>query len=287
MTCGTSALMELPLCALLDGVDFVISTANAEQVVTLNSVTMSSLGLKVERVDGWRGSPARRWQTVFVPGRAGLTKAASVVEEAPVELRVSGTLRAASVAALQTNFDTLASLLAETPLVVVCPDNVTRAMQADLSTMSSEPFGPQFSAIDMPIVITLTCVKPYKYDLVDTVGLAPAGTTLRLPLGTAPVRPKITVSGVASSPVVTLSDYNGTSIATMTYSGALVAGDVLVFDCDLMTVRKNGVSVLASVSGTFFKIDPSTAALYRIASWPRLSCSSGDLEVRYQRAWLL
>lgn len=287
MILSGAPLATLPLGALPD-VAFVVTQPEVGADVTLNGQLARDLGLRTERVSGWLTAPSRQWPGVQLPGRQGNAKTATEPREAAVELRISAVVEGFSVSDARSRIDTIKHVLARTPVRVITPDAVTRYVVADVAAVSPEQFGPQFIQRKVPVEITLVAHDPYHYDTTLTEVRGPAATRLPCALGTAPVRPRITVTGAATNPVLTLRDYLGNAIATMTFGAtALAAAESLVADCDAMTVTKNGVSSLAALTaGAFFKLDASAQALRDESRWPTIETSSGTLLVQYVRAHL-
>lgn len=286
MILSGAPISSIPLGAI-PGADFLVAIPEVGASVDLNGRLAKDLGLRIEKVPAWLTATSRSWPNAKIPGRAGWTKSASDPVEAAVELRLVGTIRGASIADMRAKADTIKAVLSAGPVRVITPDQVTRFVTAELVVVDVQDFGPSFRQIEQPCEISLTANDPLRYDLCITQAQAPAATRARLPLGTAIVRPVITITGAATNPVITLRDYLGNVIATMTFGAtALLAGETLVVDCAAFSVSKNGVSSLASLTvGDFLKLDPLAIADRDKAKWPTLETSSGTITVRYARAW--
>jgi phage-related protein len=108
---------------------------------------------------------------------------------------------------------------------------------------------------------------------------------VRMPLGTAVVRPLVRINGVSVNPVITLYNKAGVAMASITLTITTIAGDILEIDMDAKTVKKNGVSQIATISaGDFFSIDPADQTNFG-APGPSINSSSGAVTVEYRRAW--
>lgn len=108
--------------------------------------------------------------------------------------------------------------------------------------------------------------------------------TNTLPLGTGPVRPVLTISGVAVNPSITLYNSLGALVGTMVLTVTTISTDILVIDCDAKTIKLNGVNrVDLLTSGDFFTIDPADPAFNGLG--PTIASSSGALSISYRRTW--
>jgi hypothetical protein len=110
-------------------------------------------------------------------------------------------------------------------------------------------------------------------------------TIARLPLGTAPIFPTVTIVGASNNPVITLYNSAGVAVASIGLTIATIAGDTLVIDMGQKTIKKNGVSQMAALTtGDFFAIDPADQANFGGAG-PSINSSSGAITVSYRRSW--
>jgi phage-related protein len=127
----------------------------------------------------------------------------------------------------------------------------------------------------------LTALDPLSYDIAQsTIAI---GT--RLPLGTGPIRPIVTISGASVNPIISLFNTAGVVVASITITITTILGDTLVVDMDAKTVKKNGVSSIASVTaGDFFSIEPADQVNFGGAG-PWVGTTSGAGDVRYYKSW--
>lgn len=115
--------------------------------------------------------------------------------------------------------------------------------------------------------------------------LAEMRSLTRVPMGTGPVRPLVTILGASTNPVITLHNRFGVPVTSVSLTITTVGGDVLAIDMDSKTIKKNGVSVISAISaGDFFSIDPADQANYGGAG-PFISSSSGAITVASYRTW--
>lgn len=286
MVLSGAPVSTLPLGAIPE-TEFVVTAIELGASVELNGRLAKDLGLLAESLSGWLTAAPRQWPTVVLQGRQGNVKSADEPREAPVELRISGHLQGSTVSDSRARFDTLKHVLVGAPVRVILPDAVTRYVVADVGTITGDPFGPQFRQRIVPVHITLTANDPFHYDLLLSEARGPAATRLPCALGTAPVRPKITIQGPATNPVVTLRDWTGASVATMTFGAtSLLSTDLLVIDCAAQTVAKNGAALLSALTaGGFFKVEASAIADRDNSRWPTIETSSGVLLVQFVRSW--
>jgi phage-related protein len=256
--------------------------------VLFNGKTARSLGLLVASAAGWLDLPAREWPTAVIPGRAGAMKKTTVPLEAPREIRIPALINGTSIDDARAKRDAIAYLFAAGPVKVVFPDNTTRYLLADVATITTQQVGPQFRQSRLPVEIVLTAFDPYLYDGTNTVVAVAAAAQAACPLGTALVRPVLSIAGAAAAPTVTLYKYDGTVMGSIAFATVVLAGgDTLVIDCQAMTAKKNGASVVAQLSaGDFIELDPVRLADRDNALWPYLVSASGGLTVTFARAWL-
>lgn len=286
MTCCLSPLMELPIMAQENGADFVISSSDPLASVVINNKALGDLGFKVAQVASWLDAPTQTLPEVVLPGLAGSVHSDDRPRVTPLDIKIVGTLVGADRDDARAKRDRIMALLRNSPVTIVFPDSLQRYLVADLAVLHLDPVGASFNQSKFPAELTLHAFDPYRYDLVDTAPQAPAGVAIRCPLGTAPTRPVLTISGPAVNPILTFSDYAGVGIGSLTLTVALIASDTLVVDCALGKITKNGAALNTAITvGDFIQFDPAIHANRDLAAWPIVNCSSGACQVRYRRAW--
>lgn len=247
-----------------------------------NDVPASVYGLVIGDVTGWLDSPNTQTPTVTVPPRAG-TVQISDTREQPRAITMRGYVRGSSASDARTRYENLKAALRTSRVKLSMPDGRNRHINAVRDSLIAPSIGGQFIQRNLPVELRFTALDPYFYDDSLTSVAAPNP----LPLGTAPVRPVLTLTGATvTGPVFTLRDFNDVIVAQMTFAAlALSPGDTLIVDCDAMTAKKNGTNVLSNLIGDFFKIDPTIHADRANTDWPYITVNATGLTTSYRKAW--
>lgn len=265
--------------------------------ILLHGVDVAAYGFELATPTGWLDAPGWTRQTLTVVQRQGVVVSAAPQE--PVrKLTLAGTLIgnpalatvALRAAALRTQLDALKAVFADgAPVTLTLPDEPTRYLAVSLDTCTVQPGpGPALVADKLGLTLALTASDPYRYDLSATT--VSGSGALALPLGSAPVRPVITMTLPAVGSITfTLTNSAGTTVGTFTLTGALTAGAALVIDCDALTVTMAGATAIALLaSGDFFRVTPVMADLSDPLApvWPTITAGGGaSCTVTYHRAW--
>lgn len=249
----------------------------------INGVLASVYGLVVGEVTGWLHAPPQQTQSVVIPGRAGETELAPT-QAGSRSILVRGYVRGSSPSDVRSKFDVLK--LATRGLVrLSVPDGLARHIDARCDTFDPPAVSGQFARKDLQVDIRFTARRPYFYD--DTP--QSIADNVALPLGTAPVRPVITATGITGPGVtLTILDSDDATVGTMVFGTLIItSGDVLVVDCENMTAKLDGVNCLADLTaGDFFELDPAAIADFGTADWPKIQVSGGSATIAYSKAWL-
>lgn len=248
-----------------------------------NDVAASAYGLVVGAVTGWLDSPVVSVPTAVIPGRAGATVSGTAREQTRA-IGMTGYVRGTSPSDVRAKYELLKVATRTGTVKLAMPDGRARHIYAVRDSIMAPSVAGQFVQKDLPVDMKFTAFDPFFYDDAISSVVAPAV----LPMGTAPVRPVLTMTGTTvTTPIFTLRDYAGAIVAQMTFASlALVPADTLIVDCALKTVRKNGVNVLSFLSaGDFFKIDPAVHASFSASSWPYITVNATGLTTSFRRAW--
>jgi phage-related protein len=249
----------------------------------INGVDAETLGFTLAESPGWLDAPPREFPTAPVSGRPGATALANPTEGVR-QVTLTGTVRASTVASGRSKVDALKLALLANPLALTFADNSTRRVYARLKSFATQMVqgaqGP-FAQENLAVTAVLTALDPLSYDIAQsTIAI---GT--RLPLGTGPIRPIVTISGASVNPIISLFNTAGVVVASITITITTILGDTLVVDMDAKTVKKNGVSSIASVTaGDFFSIEPADQVNFGGAG-PWVGTTSGAGDVRYYKSW--
>lgn len=241
-------------------------------------------GIVVADIQGWLDGPQKENQRGLVPGRAGKILLRSAQEmERPLTIR--GLVRGTTASDVRTKFDTLKHALEGTTVKFAMPDGAGRHIYAAVELVSSPVEAGQFARKDLPVEIRAVADAPYF--LSDALTSVAGGAAM--PLGTAPIRPLLSLTGAAATGItLTLRNNLVATVATLSFPTlTLTGGDVFVVDNDLMTAEKNAVNQLALLStvSDFFLVDPKLHADYPTSAWPSIISNVGTLTVSYRRAW--
>ncbi len=244
----------------------------------------AAFGLVVSRVTGLHDAPEATLAPVVVPGRAG----ALLLQEPQVGARVlgiTGTIRGATPAAARSARDRLLTILRRRGLVLRTADDATRELACEVTRVVATPVGAQFIARTIPIEIGATALDPYWTDVAPTVIADIGRTPVPCPLGSAPVRPVLTIANPGAVVRIELRDALGAVVTRCELAG-LIPGVPVVIDCAAQTIRQGEVSQLrALLAGDFPVLDPTTQADVLAGAWPTLSVSNGTMVATYRRAW--
>ena len=173
-----------------------------------------------------------------VPGRVTLEPRRGTLE---------GTLRAATFAGAETLRDELLAALNDAPLqlrlggagtrfVTVWPESIE-------DTLTEWPSWPRFS-------IPLVAPDPYWYAHTETLTDLPAASQVVTNAGNAIVEPVIrVVGGTGGASAISVS--NTTTGQTVTFSGTVASGQVLLINGSRRTVTRAGVGVLTLMNQAF------------------------------------
>lgn len=264
--------------------------------LTINGTDPRTLcGLVIAEVTGWADDAVERYPTIAVPGRPGVVRTSLLSETAARRMVVTGTIigagasAATRIADARTKLDLLRAILAPASLAIIFADLPSRSITADCEGVTVTAPPAMMVADKLPVQFTLVAHDPYFYDTATTTQTVSAGA---LALGTAPVRPLVTVTFTGSVAAWNWTLYRcalmgSTSLGPMSFANAFVAGNVLVIDNALRTVSLNGVARLDLISGgDFIALDPATMAVFASSSWPFMDWSgSSTVSIAYKKAW--
>lgn len=258
----------------------------ARTMLFLDGVDLGALGFVQSRSsDLWNGF-ALADQLVELPGVMGglLTSADARV---PVrESTIEFTLLAGSVAARLAAEDQLNAFLFGRTIEVRRVDLTTRVRYGRVQSLAIEPSAPRYLARDSAGQLKLLFPDPLAYTLGDLAApIAFGSASVPIPTGSAPCAPRLiltnTTGGTVSSRVVSALNAAGDVVASMTLTGALLAGESLDVDHaeQLIThVTAAGVRTSARswfTAGSWLVLRPSDGdPLYGV--YPRLKLSTAE-----------
>lgn len=259
-------------------------------VAYLDDYDLSQLGLVVERVDGLGDQPDRPWPSAPLPKSERVAILSTAPDETARLLVVRGHLLADTVALRNVAFDTLKGrCFAGDTVRLRFVDQGTREWVARCIGIQVDPRGQQFIEPGLALALSFVCESPYGRDTSDSVVDGITTTLTAIPLGTAPSRPLIRITGPATNPLLAYAHFDATVLQTLQLTGSIAGGDYVEIDMDRMTITQSVASVLSSAltmrtAGSFFALDPA-AGSYAAAQWPTVNVSSGTARVTYRKRW--
>jgi phage-related protein len=244
-------------------------------------------GFVLESAPAWLDSPPYDTPAAQVLKRGGL-RVLDAPRAGARQLTIRGTIRGTTAADARTKADAFKLALSKRiGAKFVFDDILTRYVMARLQSFRIPPYGPSMLQKDLSVEASFLAHDPYSYET-TTVGPITLDATAanHQTLGTGPSRPVITLTGAQTNPLLTLYDTTGTIVlGTMQFTVAMIAGDVLVIDCDLKTVKLNGASRLDILTtGDFFVFDPL------VDTGPAIQYTSGGAgaatgSFTYRKSW--
>lgn len=256
--------------------------------VIVNGVNLSTFGFRLEReLVGWKSSPQIKQNVVQVPGREAAVIIGPVTYE-PRTLVAGGYQRVwadmPTGTTLSEIWDSLQRQLMGEDLRITLEGSEEREYVGICTRIEYTPIPPVLAQTVHRVQLNFECRDPFAYTVTDTV-LSVGASPVSLPLGTAPVRPRLRIGGV-SNPVVIYRNGAGTEMSRFTLSGTFATGTPLIINSATSTLTLEGGSPAAQfyVSGSFPRLDPEHAVG---GTMPTLLISPSPSlgEVRYRRAW--
>lgn len=263
--------------------------------VTINGKPLASLSAYVYDTPDLRRAPPQQFAQIPLYRRTGVAVGPSSIAARSIKLAGRIVTTANTVAARAAAEHTLKDHCGNGGLLTVTVDEGTSPdmmIDALLEGLDISPRGHPLQAVVSDFTLALLAPDAVWRDAAGHIVVSVAATATRynLPLGTAPVAPKLTILGAATTPTVTIRDAGGAAQVTLVF-GTLTSSETLEVDCEAGTIVKyssgaatNGMSLLTS--GTFpFRLDPAWGD-YASSRWPTIETSAGQAEVLYaKRYW--
>jgi hypothetical protein len=265
-------------------------------ILTLNGTDAETLGFSPVSFEGMLGAPARTYNLLPIPGLPGGIDPGVAPMEAARTIKITGLVQAASKTALETTLDVIKEACGAGLVAITGPYAPTRAWYGLLQPFDANPEVPTVLNGIALIQLEFVCPSPYAVDLTPAT-IAFGATAVEIPLGTAPSTGRdnlsaiITITGAATTPIVTYKDRDGVTQGTLSFSGySPLAGDTAVADLGrrliykfVSGVRTNAFSALAA-GYIWPRLDPIDASVSG-ALWPTLATSAGSGSITYYRMW--
>jgi hypothetical protein len=252
--------------------------------ITVNGLDLSvTYGVVVSDVQGWAGLTELNFPTLAIPGVPGETIIGPPVER-PRRVSLKGWIIGTSAADARAKLDALhLALVPGLSVQLSTQDYSTRALTARVVDVGINGSGPVFLQRKIPVNLDFICHDPYWY---DTAAQNIAAATA-MPLGSAPNYPVITLtaSGAVASVTLNYRKNDNSLISSLSIGTALVSTDVLVVDNLNKTIKKNGVSVIGTItSGDFFIADPNLHVQAGVG--PHFDAiANTTMAIAYNKAW--
>lgn len=269
----------------------------ASGILTFNGLDSDTdLSLLPVSIGGMLGAPARALGLLDLPQAPGGIDPGLVPSEAARTLTIEGLIKATSQTTLMTTLDRIKEVCGTGLVTIAGPYATDRRYYGVLQPLDAEQV--ERTLLNGWARVTLAFVCPLPYAIASTPTTVSFGSTATaIPLGTAPSALRtdwsavITITGAATTPIVTYADYRGTTQATLSFSGySPSAGDSIVIDCGRKLVyrfvggaKSNAFSYLAA-GYAFPALSPDDAYVTG-ALWPTLAVSSGVASLRYYKAY--
>jgi hypothetical protein len=242
---------------------------------TGNYKDLADFGLTV---DGWgeaMGGPTREYPVASRPGRIGQSKLSTDPLYESKTVTLTGTVTADTFAAHITALDGLKGWCARAVALKISSLDSTRFLQCNLVAVNVEPIGVPARTPASRVALTFEALEDPLWYATSATSNSLTTSLTEQPLGTAPVRPVITVTGNPSAFSLTYANSAGTTVQTLALAALETSGATqIVIDMANLTVVQTISAVDASAiakitTGDFFALDPKDADTVT-PTWPKL-----------------
>ena len=255
----------------------------------INSLdAQATYGFVMSDAPSWLDMPPRTTPSQAVLNKQGAIVTAATVE-APKRLTLNGFVTSATAAQTRTNIDALkAALLAPAGVQLTFSDNSTRFITCTLDNFTVQWSGPALIERRLRVTIQMTAYDPYFYD----ISLSSVAFNIATSIGTGIIRPVLTLTGALASPIIiSLKDEASVVVSAMTLTLTTVGGDTVVIDNDARTIKRNGASIIGTMTGgDFFAIEATDPRFNTAPFWFFIMTANGvsgnaQGSVSWRRAW--
>jgi phage-related protein len=235
---------------------------------------LNDFGFIVRTIRGVFDGRVANYPTAELPGRLDTAVLDTSATGSPRDVVVEGTVEAATIAALTTAIRDLTGWCARAVALKTVHDTAS-FLQVKQVTVSTTPPDMQGIVTAHPVTITFRAFDPLWYS--TSLSAVSFSAATAMPLGTAPSKPVIRVTGAYTNPTITLKNSSAVTVGTMVFTVVLAnAAHYIEIDCANRTIVHNtgsnadGSALLTS--GNFLTLDPSDADT-TVPTWPTLEAA--------------
>jgi hypothetical protein len=250
----------------------------------INGQDTGTLGLVVARAEADYSGPPRRVRTSPVPGRYS-----EVVLSAPrrqefrgKRIRVQGHVLGTDYAQVQLRLSWLKAWMSDDNLRIRFANDTLREAVGYLEQFTATARGGAFVSTGRAVLIEFFCPDGRRRKTTQntpSLSTSPASITL----GDSPSGGVIRIDGAVTDPVLTYKHYDGTTLATMSFTRVLSGGQYLDIDLDNRTIvdhaAANAINDLDAGSD-WFLLDPRDGDITSY-EYPTLTLSGGTGTATY------
>jgi len=260
-----------------------------------NGTDATTLGFTLVEAPELLSGPATQYQMADVPRKPGVLISTSSPMSDSRRLRISGYVQGNSLSNATATLDTLKSVVSKGIVEIKTGWDTARQWYG---VLLDSPAGPNsaFWSTYLAVELEFLLFDPFAYaTTTSTVNFTNSATAI--PLGTAPSTGQrtwggvITITGTATTPILTYKNYAGSTLATMSFTGySPLSGDLIEINLGTGLVRKRVSGVYSNTMGAlaagwdFPALDPNDGT-FSASQWPTLEVSSGSGSITYRKAY--
>lgn len=239
---------------------------------------LDDFGFVVDPMRGIFDGAKVSYATEQRPGRLETVLTSLTATGQPRDLVIEGHVIADTLAALTTNIRNLTGWCRRAVAVKTAHDSATFLNVKQVDVQITHP-PMQGVALTCGVSITFRAFDPLWY--ATSASAVTFSSNTAMPLGTAPSRPVLRLTGTHTNPTITYKNSGGTTITTLVLTITIAgATDYVEIDCASLTIVKSVSSVITDAidtltSGDFIVLDPADADTVT-PTWGSLSVSLGS-----------
>lgn len=248
-----------------------------------NDRPITDFNFRVTSFD-WLHTASRSLPTVGFVGRGGADFVEQGTALLPRVIPLSLNVRPATLAQRRTWYDALWAAL-EGEIEIRVADDPTRVLYGMLQEGTGGVAPPAFIEPGADPVLSIVCANPAWTDrYAQLLVAANANQPKTVPCGTAPHGGRIWVRDGASSRTVSVLNFRGETVCSMTLTGSLSANHYLEIDCDNGVVWDVTGITKVDVTGTWTQAGTDDFPVFDPRDKPMIQHSgSGDIHLLYRR----